>query len=259
MDQARLLRILRYPVKGLTAEPLDDATLTPGAGLPHDRRVAILRPGAKAEDGFTPKSAFHQLVRDSKLATLDCKWEEDSNHLQILRDGRPVARGQPDTPIGKALLEQFFSAFLNPAGGGVKIVARSDRAGGEGFWDIPDPWLSIVNAASLREMARVDDGAPAAAERFRPNLEVDLLRPWAEGDLVGVRFRLGDAVLEGVEPIVRCAATSVAPSGTPEAGTRDRNYLRLLSTSFGRTECGIYARVVEAGRIAPGDTVQPIA
>ncbi|MEM6491253.1 MAG: MOSC domain-containing protein, partial [Pseudomonadota bacterium] len=225
------------------------------AGLPHDRRVAILRAGARLEDGFTPKSAFHQLVRDAKLAALTCHWEDDSGHLQIMRDGKPVARGAPDTPVGQALLAQFFSAFLGVAGGGVKVVARPAKDGAQGFWDIPETWVSILNAASLRELERVDDGAPAAAERFRPNLVVDLGAPWAEDGLVGAQFRIGDVAFEGVEPITRCAATSVAPSGDPEAGARDRNYLRLMSDSFDRMECGVYARVIGQGAIAIGDTV----
>ena len=31
----------RYPVKGLSEQPLDRVDLTPGEGLPHDRRFAI--------------------------------------------------------------------------------------------------------------------------------------------------------------------------------------------------------------------------
>ncbi|MFC7540819.1 MOSC N-terminal beta barrel domain-containing protein [Siccirubricoccus deserti] len=37
----RVENIYRYPVKGLTAEALEEVTLTPGACLPHDRRFAL--------------------------------------------------------------------------------------------------------------------------------------------------------------------------------------------------------------------------
>ena len=33
-------QICRYPLKGLNAEQLERVTLSPGAGLPHDRRFA---------------------------------------------------------------------------------------------------------------------------------------------------------------------------------------------------------------------------
>ena len=38
---ASLASIYRYPVKGLTPEPLTDVALTPGQTLPADRRYAI--------------------------------------------------------------------------------------------------------------------------------------------------------------------------------------------------------------------------
>ena len=44
---AVLREILRYPVKGLSPERLDRVRLEPGRPLPHDRRFAIARPGAR--------------------------------------------------------------------------------------------------------------------------------------------------------------------------------------------------------------------
>jgi len=38
---AAITQIHRHPVKGLNAEPLARATLTPGEGLPHDRSFAL--------------------------------------------------------------------------------------------------------------------------------------------------------------------------------------------------------------------------
>ena len=63
--------LYRYPVKGLSPEPLEHATLTPFACLPHDRRFAL----ARAETRIDPerpewlhKSRFFMLMRDEKLA-----------------------------------------------------------------------------------------------------------------------------------------------------------------------------------------------
>lgn len=252
---ATVLQIARYPLKGANAQRLDRVALTPGAGLPGDRRFALLRPGAKIEPhAFAPKSAFFQLARDPRLAAIDVAWEEETQHLQIRRAGRPVARGQPLNPVGRALLDQFFAAYLGAVGGAPKIVARGDAFGLEGFWDVEEPLVSILNLASLREVSRVG-GAEAEPARFRGNLLVDLGRPWAEDALAGRRFTIGAAAFEGVEPITRCAATNVAPAGEPDAGARDRNYPKLLNDAFGRGACGLYARVVGAGAVAVGDAL----
>ena len=39
----RIETIYRYPVKGLTAEALEEVTLTPGETLPEDRRFALVQ------------------------------------------------------------------------------------------------------------------------------------------------------------------------------------------------------------------------
>lgn len=250
-----VLNIARYPVKGFNGEALDAVTLAPGAGLPGDRRFAVLRPGAKLEaEGHTPKTAFLTLSRDPKIATLDVRWEPESEHLQILRGGRPVARGQPGNPVGRALLDQFFAAWLGSVAGTPKIVAREGDDGAAGFWDVAEPLVSILNAASLAELARVA-GAPAEAARFRGNILVDGDAPWMEDDLVGARFTIGGVTLEGVESITRCAATNVGPAGAADAGERSRNFPRLLQQAFDRDSCGLYARVVDGGDLCAKDTL----
>ena len=42
-----LRKFYRYPVKGLSGEPLPATTLTPGLAFPHDRRFALARPGTR--------------------------------------------------------------------------------------------------------------------------------------------------------------------------------------------------------------------
>ncbi len=63
--------ICRYPVKGLNAERLARVLLSPGEGLPHDRRFALAH-GSTALDPkapeWQPKTHFLMLVRDEKLA-----------------------------------------------------------------------------------------------------------------------------------------------------------------------------------------------
>jgi len=81
------------------------------------------------------------------------------------------------------------------------------------------------------------------------------LAPWAEFDWIGQRLTMGDAVLEVTERIDRCAATGLNPA----TGARDANPVHELLTHVGHTDCGVFARVITAGRIAPGDAlrVQP--
>ena len=53
--------------------------------------------------------------------------------------------------------------------------------------------------------------------------------------------------------IVRCAATEV----NPDNGERDAKPMRWLREHFGHGDLGVYAEVLEGGRIAVGDALEP--
>jgi hypothetical protein len=85
--------------------------------------------------------------------------------------------------------------------------------------------------------------------RFRANIYLEGLEPWAETALVGETLSLGGARLEILKMTDRCAATGVEP-GT---GRRDMDLVQALRQNFGHIDCGVYARIVEGGPIAIGD------
>jgi uncharacterized protein YcbX len=75
---------------------------------------------------------------------------------------------------------------------------------------------------------------------------------WREFDLVGQKIAIGPtARLKVVKRIVRCAATEV----DPETGFRDMAVPEILLRNFDHTDCGVYAEVIAAGEIIPGDEV----
>lgn len=249
---AALAAIIRYPVKGLAGQDLPFADLVPGRGLPQDRRWAIAHAAGEfdpAAPAWLPKRHFVQLLTEERLAVLGIDYAEDPPVLQLLREGRRVARGDLSQPIGRELINQFLAAFLKDGRGTPKIV----EAPGVAFTDTPDPFISIINAATVRDIERVAR-APVDPARFRGNLVIDGTPPWAELGWVGRKVAIGGAVLEVAERIGRCAATNVDPA----TAERNLNIPKLLMQGFGHADCGIYLRVVEPGRIAAGDSVQPL-
>ena len=109
------------------------------------------------------------------------------------------------------------------------------------------PSVSVLSLASLADMsARM--GMDLSIHRWRANLWLDGAAPWAEWGWIGQQFRLGDAVLEVVERITRCTATTV----NPMTGTVEGNTLAALDAGYGHQDFGVYARVIEGGEIALG-------
>jgi uncharacterized protein YcbX len=241
-------RILRYPVKGLSAEPLGTTLLVAGEGLPHDRRFAISLGSADPDAGWRPKSHFATLVRHERLAALETRFDPGTGILEVTRNGRRVARGQVTTPTGRLLLDQFFAAYLK---GEVPGLPHLVEAPGVMFTDMQEKLVSLINLASIQDLQQRIVGAAVDPVRFRGNLLIAGAEPWQEAHWVGRRLRAGDAELEVVEPIERCAATNVEP-GT---GHRDLNVPLALRRGYGHLECGIYARVVADGALSPGDPV----
>src|SRR2546421_5498002 len=92
---ASVKKICRYPVKGLSAELMERATLAAGQTIPCDRRYAIengpigFDPAAPA---YFPKQRFLMLMRNERLARLDTRFDDATDTLEP-RDRADTARG----------------------------------------------------------------------------------------------------------------------------------------------------------------------
>lgn len=255
----RVAGLFRYPVKGLSPEPMAHVALEEGAYVPGDRIFAI----ENGKSGFDPQNPVHQtkrkylmLMRNEALAQLRTRYEEGTGTLVVADGAGEVARGDLATPEGRAAIEDFFAGFLGESLSGRPGVLRAPP--GFRFTDSPRGFVSIVGRASI---AAVEDrvGAPVDPLRFRPNVLVEDLEPFTELDLVGrvlcapsgLRLRIG-------ERTVRCAATDVDPA----TGIRDLQIPKALMQNFGHVDCGVYAEVIAAGVLAVGERLrieEPVA
>lgn len=248
---ASVAEIFRYPVKGLNGESLARVTLTPGQGLPEDRRFAIAH-GSTDFDPAEPEAVSHSglfhLSREERLAQLRVHFDSESGILTIERSGRQVARGKATDPMGRTLIGQFLGGFLGDrARGAPKLL----DAGGHTFSDTPrERYVSLLNLNSLRDVERVAR-VPVDVRRFRANFLIEGLPAWVEEHWVGKEVALGGACLRIAEPIERCAATNV----NPDTAERDMNIPLLLRRAFRHIHLGVYADVVKRGEVVTGDPV----
>ncbi len=243
--------IHRYPVKGLSAEELDSVELTPGRGVPFDRRFALARASTRIDPDnpeWLPKTSFLMLMRNARLATLTTRFDEAAGTLSVLRDGKKLAGGNITTPVGRALIEDFFSAYMQAEAGGKPRLVESP--GEHMFSDHKNAVLSLINLASVRDLERVA-GQEIDPVRFRGNVQIEGAEPWAEFGWLGREITIGGARLRVTQRIDRCAAINVDPA----TGERDMNLVKALKSGFGNIDMGVYARVIEGGTIRPGDEI----
>ena len=249
-EPARIDAIYRYPVKGLSPQPLPRTRLAPGATLPADRLYAIENGPSgfdPASPAYFPKIMFLMLMRNERLAALRTDYDEANHTLIIHLEGREAARGDLRTKEGRLAIEAFFRRYMPKELRGPPKVLHGD---GHSFSDVAKKVVSIINLASV---AAVENAASAPINplRFRANVYVAGWPAWREFDLLGAQIAMGGARLQVVKRIVRCAATEVDPA----TGIRDLNIPDTLMQSFGHADCGVYAEVIAGGEIAVGDTV----
>src|SRR5690242_5558453 len=148
-SSAEITGLYRYPVKGLTPEPLGAVTLRPGETLPADRRYAIENgpsPFDPAAPAWLPKPYFLMLQRDEWLAALRTHFDDASHVLTIYRGSEVVARGDLETTEGRAAIERFFAtAFAGRIKGPPKVLTSP----GHSFSDVARKVVSIINLQSL--------------------------------------------------------------------------------------------------------------
>ena len=252
---ATIQSIYRYPVKGLSPERLPHVVLQPGLTLPADRLYAIengpsgFDPAAPA---YFPKQRFLMLMRNERLAALDTHYDDASHTLSVRQNGKDAARGDLRTPEGRAAVEQFFAGYCADELRGPPKILHAD---GHSFSDVAAKVVSIINLASVAALENAV-GVPVDPLRFRGNVYVSGWPAWHEFDLLDKMIAIGPVRLKVTKRIVRCAATNVEP-GT---GIRDLEIPKTLMQAFDHMDCGVYAQVITAGKIAAGDTISaPIA
>jgi ferredoxin-NADP reductase/uncharacterized protein YcbX len=248
--------IYRYPLKGFQAQRLNQAQLLPKKGLAFDRRYAITNAQlAPMPDGnWTACQAFVRLTKNKCLPLFDLQFDDSDLSIALRHPNGEVIRvmldDQDSLQRANTMLQRWFPADTHAVHGAPQLaLAHADA----GYWDHKDAAISIINVASVAQLA-LAAGQPIDPARFRGNLLIAGLPAWQEFQWPGRRIRIGAAILEVLRPIDRCVATSVNPT----TGESDINLPALLARQAGHVYCGVYARVIVAGQISAGDQVQLI-
>ena len=246
-----LKNIYRYPIKGLSAQPLSRVDLEARKPLPHDRIFAMVRPGAPydlADPKWGKKGLFVMLMLEEALARVRTTLDVDTMQLTIQQDNRQLMAADLGHDEGRAKVEEFFWQLVPSFRSAPTLVRSQDGH----FMDKPDNVISLINLATVRSLEQ-QWGYSIDPLRFRANFYVDGAEPWEEFDWVGSDIRIGDMLFRVDRRNGRCGATNV----NPETGRRDLDLPRSLRAAFGHKDVGIYLIARESGRVTVGDPIAP--
>jgi len=250
-------QLFHYPVKGLSAQPLQSVALQTGHGFPHDRVFGF----ARHDSGFDPaapqpmpKQRFFVLAQVARLAGLQSRFDPDTLQLQIRRDGHAVYDDSLATAAGRDKAVAFLADFLDlkPDQQPVFAQGRDNR-----FTDVSVVSRDMMNAVSLINLDSVRDfsqrsGHVVDPRRFRANIYFDGWPAFSELEHMGKTFSIGTARFRICMETKRCPATEV----NPDTAERDLRVPRLLLDHYGHPNMGVYAEVLAPGEIQPGDVMR---
>ncbi len=254
-----VVRLFRYPVKGLSPEPMERLDLVEGKGIAHDRSFALAL-GTTQFDPVRPrplaKTNFLMLARNEALARLQTRFDPHTQRLVMRLAGQVVAEGTLDDAQGRAAIEEFFTAFMGPAACGRAQVVS---APGHRFTDIGAPvpalmdCLSLINLASLRAV-EVAMGRRLDPLRFRANIYMDGPPAWAEFGWLDAEVTVGGVPCRVVRRTRRCPATNVDPA----TAQRDADVPRALRDTFGHADFGVYLQLAGSGSVGLGNYIESV-
>lgn len=245
----RLAAIWRHPIKAHGAEPLDAVTLQAGSTMPWDRVWAIAHSAARLAPGspdWAQCANFSRGAKSPRLMAIRARVDEARGRVHLTHPDIAAIDVDPDDPDDARALVGWAATLAAPDRPAPAFVARASR----GMTDSAYPTISLLNRVSLALLGE-RLGKPLAEARFRGNLWLDGLAPFAEFELIGRDLRIGAATLRVTERITRCKATTV----DPETGVPDVDTLAALRANWAHQDFGVYATVTEGGRLAVGDAV----
>ena len=184
---AKVFGLFRYPIKGLSPEPLKSVTLQAGRGVCGDREFALALPMTVFDEGNPqplPKFEFLVLAREEALARLTTSYDACTGLLSVT-DGAQGLSANVRSAEGRGAIAAFFARFLpeDQKSSQPRLVTAANHR----FTDVGVHSselmhaISMLNLASVRELEK-QIGKRLDPRRFRANILVDGLDPWVENE-----------------------------------------------------------------------------
>ena len=253
--------LYRYPLKGFTPESRTAIGVRPDGRVAGDRVLNFRFADAPAADGeWCRKQHGVVLLNTPGLARLAVRFDERAQQLRMALGDTVLADEGLDAG-GRERLVAALTCYVgsleeNPLQGHPERLPL--KLVGDGttprYQDKTAGQVTLHGRASLASAGAALGDANLSELRFRSNIAIEGVEPWAELSWIGKRVRIGSVEFDVVEPKTRCLATHA----NPQTGQRDLQVMQTLVKAFGHREptfgVALFTRG-PGGTIAVGDPV----
>jgi uncharacterized protein YcbX len=269
IEVGSVVSLWRYPVKSMMGEELNATEVTQG-GLVGDRAYALVdKSDGKIASAKNPRKWPHLFDFRAALTEAPRTGVEVPPVRMTLPDGTIVNSGQSDVHqiLSQALERELtLSAALPDRRTGTAEEYWPDMEGLEHRDTVTDFGLPegtffdcavvhVLTTATLDRLRGLYPQGRFEVRRFRPNIVVETARgeeDFVENAWIGRTLEIGDAVrLSITGPCPRCVMTTLAQGDLP----KDPGILRTAA-QHNRANVGVYASVLQAGKVRRGDSVR---
>ncbi|PQM61854.1 MAG: molybdenum cofactor biosysynthesis protein [Rhodobacteraceae bacterium] len=244
-------QIWRHPIKSLGAERVKSLSLQEGKTLPGDRVWALTYENSrfdKANPSWAPSQVFLRCSIAPLFAAVSTKFNNENGTLEFHHPELPKICLDLDNEVER----KHFIEWVRPiCPKNAPQPIELCKVPGRGMTDTDYPSISLNSIDSLNNLSALME-INLHPRRFRGNIWLSGLKPWAELTWIGCKISIGRVELEVVEPIQRCNTTKT----NEKTGLRDADTLSTLQMNFGHKNFGVYCKVISSGRICEGDSVE---
>lgn len=263
VEHAKVVSILRYPVKSMMGEEMNGCDVT-SQGLHGDRAYAIVDTATgmlanaknpkKWPNMFDYRAAFVEPPQQSRqLPAVRITLPDGSMAVSTEADVSERLSASFNRNVELATVTAQDVQFEGYVPDIEELDDRdtifTDTTPNGTFFDVAV--VHLLTTATLNQMQENSPESRMESRRFRPNLVIDVpnAKGFVENDWIGKVIRFGSEVrLHILEPTVRCIMTTLEQGDIPKD-------LKVLKTAVKHNKgvVGVYAAVLQGGRIRRGD------
>jgi uncharacterized protein YcbX len=229
--------LFRYPVKSMSGERLEAATLG-WHGLEGDRRLAFRRIDDRSGFPWLNASRLPSLLLFNPLRRGNAAPEDLPTHVRT-----------PDGEEMPVFGEDLATEVARRCGAPVQMMQLK-----HGIFD--DASVSVIASDTVREIGQLARHGPDV-RRFRPNVAVRLAQPgpFQEDEWLGGVLSFGEGddapAITVTMRDVRCSMVNLDPDSARSAPEVLKAVVRA-----NQTNAGIYGTVTRIGRLAVGQVIR---
>jgi len=264
MKNPKLASITIYPIKSLRGSDLNSA-IVERKGIEHDRQMMVIdSDGMFLTQREHARMALIKPVLQENLVILTAP-EMNEIRFEVQKSGRKVmaeiwnSKNVESVDQGN-LVAEWLSDFLKMPARLVRMADEFQRKVSPEFALQPDDHVSfadgypilIISQESLDDLNRRLE-YPIPMNRFRPNIVVSGVEPFAEDSWKRIRVGLIEMAL--VKPCARCNVPTI-DQDTAESSKEPNQILAQFRKFNGKVMFGVNVIPITTGEIKTGDSVQ---